>query len=42
MVMTTTLAISEEEGGDSLYEEEGCMAMTTLSLPQKRTERDSS
>ena len=33
MVMATTLSISEEEGGDSLYEEEGCMAITlTLTI----------
>ena len=33
MAMATTLSISEEEGGDSLYEEEGCMAITlTLTI----------
>ena len=35
MVMTTTLSRPEEEGGDSLYDEEDCMAMTTPFLLQK-------
>ena len=35
MVMTNTLSLPEEEGGDSLYEEEGCMVMTTPFLFQK-------